>query len=84
MYMLFNGEDPTPPTVIALITNEQRHRLREGERLTHEDIERALKINNDLRRFHDHNHHPGRGGFDQTYTPLGGWKMYFEDHGAIP
>ncbi|HMG48754.1 MAG TPA: hypothetical protein VK614_15005 [Allosphingosinicella sp.] len=83
-YMLFNGEDTMPLDAIVLITNEQRHRMRAGQRLTNEDVDRALTINKDLRRFHDHNHHPDRGGFDQTYAPLGGWKMYFEDNGTVP
>lgn len=82
--MLFNGGDITPLDAIALITNEQRHRMRAGQRLTNEDVDRALKINRDLRRFHYHNQHPDHSGFDQTYAPFGGWEMYFEDNGPIP
>lgn len=82
--MLFNGEEVEVLEAIALITNEQRHRLRSGQRLTNQDVDRALKINKDLRRFYDRNHHPDRAGFDQAYAPLGGWDMYFEDNGTIP
>jgi hypothetical protein len=82
--MLFNGEDITPLDAIALITNEQRHRMRAGQRLTNADVDRALEINRDLRRFHCHNHHPDRSGFDRAYAPLGGWEMYFEDNGVVP
>jgi hypothetical protein len=83
-YMLFNGEDIVPLDAIVLITNEQRHRLRSGHRLTGKDVDRALLINKDLRRFHDRNHHPDRHAFDRVYAPLGGWEMYFELNGTIP
>jgi hypothetical protein len=82
--MLFNGEDITPLDAIALITNEQRYRMRAGQRLTNADVDRALKINRDLRRLHYHNHHPYRSGLDRTYAPLGGWGVYFEDNGNVP
>jgi hypothetical protein len=83
-YMLFNGEDTVPLDAIALITNEQRHPMRSGQRLTNEDVDRALLMNKDLRRFHYRNHHPDRADFNRTYAPLGGWQMYFEDHGTVP
>ncbi len=82
--MLFNGEEVAALDAIALITNEQRHRLRSGQRLSSEDVDRALKVNKDLRRLYDHNSRPNRGGFDQVYAPLGGWDFYFERNGTVP
>lgn len=84
LYILFNGNDPEPLESLAVESEAHRAKLRSGNRLSNTDVERALAINMDLRRLHDHNHRTGRESFDSVYCPLGGWKFWHERNGYIP
>ena len=43
-----------------------------------DEVDAAFRINKELRRLFDVYGRRDRGGFDQVYQPLGGWKRYFE------
>ena len=54
--------------------------LASGKKINEDLIESTLNVNKNMRRLYDVYGRKDRGSFDAAYAPLGGWKMYFEDH----